>query len=414
MVRRRELFSAWRCPTERSERTTCVARQKASTLKLTVKSTRAHIVFAGGGTAGHLFPGLAVAAELMRTQPRPRITFAGTGKPLEVRLVEAAGFKYITVPSQPAPRGPREAFGFLATSFRGYQAASRFIQSENVSLVVGLGGYASAAMARAAIRRRVPIVLLEQNAMPGRATRWLAPSAAAICTAFEEVRPHLKSSAAISVTGNPVRAEFFARPIDWDARFQKQSDRTRQVLVLGGSHGSRVLNEFAPRALYKAGAAIHGWQILHQTGEREAAAVRDLYGKLGLNAIVTTFFDDVPRLLHDTDIAITRAGGSSLAELAACAVPTILVPYEKAADDHQRINAEAFAAAGAAEIVDPKVITGRLDDYLAKKISRLARHVDVRLNMATSIAQFARPNAAKVVAKTVRNVLRTRQLAGVA
>ncbi|HEY2895392.1 MAG TPA: UDP-N-acetylglucosamine--N-acetylmuramyl-(pentapeptide) pyrophosphoryl-undecaprenol N-acetylglucosamine transferase, partial [Pirellulales bacterium] len=150
-----------------------------------------HIVFAGGGTAGHLFPGLAVAEYLRLHAPKLRITFAGTGKPFELRHVAASGFEYLELSCQPFPRRASEALRFLSGNISGYYEAKRFLRDQNVDLVVGLGGYASVPAARAAAGLKIPCVLLEQNAVPGRATRWLAPAAALVCSAFEGLRPHL-------------------------------------------------------------------------------------------------------------------------------------------------------------------------------------------------------------------------------
>ena len=377
-----------------------------------MSSLQPHIVFAGGGTAGHLFPGIAVAEYLSRALPKVRITFALAGKSLETRLISAAGFRFVAIPSRPMPRTPAEAFSFLATSFSGYRAASHFLQQEQASLVVGLGGYASVPTARAAARRKLPLVLLEQNAVPGRATRWLASSASSICLAFEQAKPYFRDTSNVRVIGNPVRAAF--GKADRHARFERGATRTRQLLVLGGSGGSRTLNDQAPRALYKARAAIAGWRIVHQTGERNAQAVRALYEKFGLPATVTTFFDDVPRMFEETDLAISRAGGTTLAELAMLGVPSILVPYEKASDNHQRQNADVFRAAGAATLVDPRDAPGRLDDRLSEAVVRLAYHTELRRRMAESMFELARPNAARAVARTIREVLRSRQLASVA
>ena len=154
-----------------------------------MKNNTIHIVFSGGGTGGHLFPGLAVAEQLAAMIPRVRITFCGGGKPFERKYVSRAGFDYFALPARPLPHGAREAVAFVVENLAGYLAARRFLREEHVAAVVGLGGYASVPMARAAARRRVPLVLLEQNAVPGKATRWLARRAALICTAFDETAP---------------------------------------------------------------------------------------------------------------------------------------------------------------------------------------------------------------------------------
>lgn len=370
-----------------------------------------HIVFAGGGTAGHLIPGLAVAEFLARSAQPPKMTFAFSGKPLETRLVGSAGFPHVVVPSKPMPRNAVEALGFLTSSFSGYRAAAKFLQQNRVSLVVGLGGYASVPMARAAIRHHVPLILLEQNAVPGRATRWLASGASAICVAFEEVIAKLPDPGIVRVTGNPIRSPFLAVP---QSKSSARPARGRQLLVLGGSNGSRTLNEQVPRAVYKARGPLADWKIVHQTGERNASAVRELYRKFGVSATVSTFFDDVPRLLANTDLVVSRAGGTTIAELTAMGIPAILVPYEKAADNHQFFNAQVIHNAGAATLIDPRSSERRLDDQLADAISHLARHDTLRARMAVRARELAHPTAARAVARTIRETLRRRQLTQVA
>jgi UDP-N-acetylglucosamine--N-acetylmuramyl-(pentapeptide) pyrophosphoryl-undecaprenol N-acetylglucosamine transferase len=370
-----------------------------------------HIVFAGGGTAGHLIPGLAVAEFLARSAQPPKITFAFSGKPLETRLVTSAGFPHVVVPSKPMPRSAVEALGFLTSSFTGYRAASKFLEQNRVSLVVGLGGYASVPMARAAIRRGIPLILLEQNAVPGRATRWLASGASAICVSFEEAIDKLPDPSIVRVTGNPIRGPFV---VPMQPKTATANGISRQLLVLGGSNGSRTLNEQVPKAIYKAQSALSNWKIVHQTGDRNAGVVRELYRKFGVHATVSTFFDDVPRLLANTDLAISRAGGTTLAELAAMSIPAVLVPYEKAADNHQFFNAKVQHEAGAAALIDPRNVDRRLDDQLADTISHLARHHALRIRMAERAREIARPTAARAVVRTIRETLRSRQLTQVA
>ena len=148
-----------------------------------------HVVFAGGGTGGHLFPGLAVAEQLQAIAPTARITVATGGKPFEQAHVAAAGFAHLRLPSHPLASGAAAKWRFVKDNLVGYRRARRFLRATGVSLVVGLGGYASVPMAWAAAAARIPLVLLEQNALPGRVTRWLAPRAALVCLAFEEARP---------------------------------------------------------------------------------------------------------------------------------------------------------------------------------------------------------------------------------
>jgi UDP-N-acetylglucosamine--N-acetylmuramyl-(pentapeptide) pyrophosphoryl-undecaprenol N-acetylglucosamine transferase len=362
-----------------------------------------HIVFAGGGTAGHLFPGLAVADVLARSPLPVRITMIGSGKPFECEQVSAAGYDYLALRCRPLPSRPGEALRFLTDNLSGFYSARRFLQESEVALVVGLGGYASAAATRAAANLRVPYVLLEQNVLPGRTTRWLASRATAVCAAFPQIRAHLRAGVRVRLTGTPLRREF--RALRRARLVAMQEASPPRLLVLGGSGGSRTLNENAPRAIYKAQEALRGWEIVHQTGASDPQRTEVLYTKLGISARVAPFFEDLPQLLGTSALAVSRSGGTTLAELAACGVPSILLPYPRAADDHQRANALEFVAAGAAALLDSREVQGRLDNALAGEITRLAGDAAVRRQMGDKAARLARPDAAVRVAKLIAEML---------
>lgn len=375
-----------------------------------MKNLTDHIVFAGGGSGGHLFPGLAVADELRRCAPQLRITFAGTGKSFELDHVSDTGFDYLGLSCRPFPRRASETLRFLTDNVAGYYAARRYLRDELATLVVGLGGYASVPAARAAAALRIPYVLLEQNAVPGRATRWLAPAATIVCAAFEGLRPHLKNGCRVRVTGNPLRRQF----VKQGAPTRHLPDRLaglRTLLVLGGSGGARTLNEQVPRALYKAGAVLHGWQIVHQAGDRKVARTAQLYRKLGLKARVSPFIDELPGLMRSSHLAISRAGGTTLAELAASALPAIVLPLPSAPDNHQRKNADVFAAAGACRTIDQRDVHGRLDDQIARTVIELASDHPQRIRMAQATVALAHPRATRQVARTILTLLASGRLA---
>jgi UDP-N-acetylglucosamine--N-acetylmuramyl-(pentapeptide) pyrophosphoryl-undecaprenol N-acetylglucosamine transferase len=361
-----------------------------------------HIVFAGGGTGGHLFPGLAVAQKLSANRPGVRITFAGTGRPLERQYVSAAGFKYVAIPSRPLPQRASETISFVVENLAGYFAAARLLDQDNVAGVVGLGGYASVPMGRAAARRRLPLVLLEQNAVPGRATRWLSRFASLVCTGFEPTEQQLRGPAALRWTGNPIR------PFPAGDPSTTTGDRPDRLVVLGGSGGARSLNENVPRALYKVRDLLAGWEIIHQSGEADLEATRGLYEKFALQARVEAFWSDLPAILAQSNLAICRAGGTTLAELAAAATPAVLMPYPHAVDDHQRKNAEVFASAGAARLVDEREVSGRVDDYLADLLRLIINDRDGRGMMAQCMQRLARPHAAAHVATLVWSLVSSR------
>jgi UDP-N-acetylglucosamine--N-acetylmuramyl-(pentapeptide) pyrophosphoryl-undecaprenol N-acetylglucosamine transferase len=358
-----------------------------------------HIVFAGGSTAGHLFPGLAVAEQLVEMVPELSITFVGCGKPLEQRAVTGAGFRYVTIASHPLPARATEALRFLRLNLAGSREATALLRDRPASAVVGLGGYASAAMARVAVRRGIPLVLLEQNAMPGRVTRWLAPSAQLICTAFDAARRHLKASCPIRCVGNPLR-KGFGRPPAASLAASPLSDRTRRLLVLGGSQGSAALNDLVPKALHTLRDRLQGWKIVHQSGEAHWLSTKRLYDKLAITAQVAPFFENLPELMHKSQLAVSRAGGTTLAELAAAGLPAVLVPYPHAADDHQRHNAEHFHAAGACRLFDQREKNASHLE-LAAQISPLLADESCRAQASASMLSLARVQAAWHVATMV-------------
>jgi UDP-N-acetylglucosamine--N-acetylmuramyl-(pentapeptide) pyrophosphoryl-undecaprenol N-acetylglucosamine transferase len=361
-----------------------------------------HIVFAGGGTGGHLFPGLAVAEQLRVLAPSARITMATGGKPLEHAQVAAAGFDHIRLPSHPLTSAAG-TWRFVKDNLSGYRRGRQFLWRTKVSLVVGLGGYASVPMAWAAASARIPLVLLEQNTFPGRVTRWFAPRASLVCAAFDEVRPLLKAAGPIRVTGNPIRAGFFSAA----AGHARRASPDRQLMILGGSGGSRTLNEQVPRALYKVQRELIGWRIVHQTGPRDWEATSMLYRKLGIAAQVVPFIERIQSLLPGTDLAVCRSGGTTLAELAAAGVPALLLPYPNAANNHQRKNADVYAAAGAGQIIDAREVSGRLDNTIAERLAALLTDSASRQQMADAMRRLARPNAAWHVATMICQLLRT-------
>ena len=408
-----------------------------------------HVVFAGGGTGGHLFPGLAVAGRLREEMPAVRVTFAGSGRQFERKHVAAAGFEHLALRCRPFPRRPWHLPGFVADNLAGYLAARRFLRQENVGVVVGLGGYASVPMARAAIARRRPLVLLEQNAVPGRATRWLAHSAHVVCLALPESRRYFRRGCNLQVTGNPIRAGFIHSRASfpgsaWERTASEALPRlestprhsfphateerqtraggachavrcqaepgnewrdeplpARRLLVLGGSGGARSLNENVPPALGRLGLRLSGWSVVHQSGGPGFDATRRLYQNLGVPATVVPFIDDVGGVLAASDLAVCRAGGTTLAELATAGVPAVLVPYPRAADDHQRHNAWAYAAGGGCLVVEEQGPTGALDARLAETLAALLPDARLRKAMSRSMRRLARPRAAGEVAAVI-------------
>lgn len=393
-----------------------------------------HVLFAGGGSASHLHPGLAVAEHLRRTMPAAQITFAGSGAARERHTVRLAGHHYTMIPAHPLPHNPLEALRFVTDNVAGYCAARWMLREQRVSLVIGLGGSTSVAVVRAAVARGIPVVLLEQNAVPGRTTRWLSRAAAMVCVAFEEVRPHLHVQAPVTVTGNPSRGVFeelyfkvhgrnaaaaritasssgFSQaaapssapvPVALDPHAKR---RQRRLVILGGSGGARSINQAVPSALSKLGDALAGWQIVHQTGDGQLQETEARYAQLGLKALTVTHIDEIAPVLFASDVAVCRSGGTMLAELALSCTPAVLVPYPQAADNHQTANAKVYTAAGACRMIDESQQGSALDAAIARDLLSLISDDRLRADMAANMQKLARPFAASEVATAIAEQL---------
>ncbi|MCH2595943.1 MAG: UDP-N-acetylglucosamine--N-acetylmuramyl-(pentapeptide) pyrophosphoryl-undecaprenol N-acetylglucosamine transferase [Pirellulales bacterium] len=375
-----------------------------------------HILFAGGGTAGYLHPGIAVAAHLAKAIPEARITFAGPGHAREKHTVRTAGYHYAIIPSQPVPQNPIQALRFVTDNVAGYCAAHWMLGEQRASLVVGLGGFASTAVVWAAQSRGVPFVLLEQNALPSRTTRWFAREAALVFAAFDEVRPHLHVQASVKVTGNPARPAFedlFHRTCangkghiaKGEALADAANSRPKRLVVLGGAGGARSLNDSVPRALKKIGNSLSGWQVIHQTGEGQLQETENRSRKCGIEALAVSFIDEIASLLFASDLVVCRSGGTCLAELALAGVPAVLVPNSHANDDHHLANAKVFAAARACCLIDESSQSGALDTALANELQPLMADDPARLDMTDKIRQLARPQASSEIASVIRETL---------
>jgi UDP-N-acetylglucosamine--N-acetylmuramyl-(pentapeptide) pyrophosphoryl-undecaprenol N-acetylglucosamine transferase len=372
-----------------------------------------HVLFAGGGSASHLNPGMAVAEHLRRRMPNILITFTGSGAARERHTVRIAGHHYTTIPTQPLPRNPLDALRFVTDNIAGYCAARWMLREQRVSLVVGLGGSTSVAVVRAAVARGIPVVLLEQNAVPGRTTRWLSRAAAMVCAAFEEVRPHLHVQAPVTVTGNPSRTSFEDLYYKLHGRAAEpapggppraQARRQRRLVILGGSGGARSLNQAVPAALEKLRDQLADWQIVHQTGEGQLQETEARYAQLGLRALTVTHIDEMASVMFASDLAISRAGGATRAELALAGVPALVVPFPQAADNHQTANAKAYVAAAACRMVD-ELQVGVLEAALVRELTPLVTDEHLRAEMSRNMQRLARPQASAQVAAAIADQL---------
>ncbi|MDD9964773.1 MAG: undecaprenyldiphospho-muramoylpentapeptide beta-N-acetylglucosaminyltransferase [Myxococcales bacterium] len=352
------------------------------------------VMIAGGGTGGHLFPGLSVLEELRRRNPSLSAVFIGTERGIESRVLPSLEEKLEVLDVRPLMgRSPLELLRSLSRlPLSGVHAVST-VRKYRPQLVIGLGGYVAGPVLLAAAAQRIPTVLLEQNAHVGLTNRMLAKVVGRAYLTYEETLPVFGAERG-RVLGNPVRRAFVeaAKLASHDP--DGAEARAQRILVLGGSQGARRLNELVPQALALAGVGEMGVEILHQAGRDEVDAVFDRYGDVGLNAEVVPFIDDMVRAYTSASLVIGRAGATTVAELCAIGRPSILIPYPYAAEDHQAKNAEALARAGAAIAIRENLLEA---SGLSAHVRRLLSDHDARRRMAERARERGRPDAAAAI-----------------
>lgn len=349
--------------------------------------TPLRIVIAGGGTGGHLYPGIAVAREIRRRQPDAVVTFAGTARGIESKVVPREGFELDVLRSAGLKgMSPAARARGLALLPLGGADAWRILSRRRPDLVIGVGGYSSGPVVALAAARGIPTLLLEQNAVPGFTNRALARFVSAAAVTFESTVTYFGRRG--FVAGNPVRPEFFG---EGDSHAAPGPPR---VLIFGGSQGSHAINVAGVEAAPRLAAGGRRVAVTHQTGERDLDMVRDAYRRAGLDARVEPFLYAMDREIKAADLVICRAGATTIAELTAAGRPAVLVPLPTAADDHQRKNAELLRAAGAVEVIEQQDLTG---ERLADCIARLTGDPARLAAMSAAARRMAHPDAARLI-----------------
>ena len=358
------------------------------------------ILIAGGGTGGHLYPGIALARELQRRDPSTQVSFVGAAQGIEAKLVPREGFELdlIHVAGLKGKSRVERTIGVALLPIAALDAW-RVLAKRRPDVVVGVGSFASGPVLAIAALSGYPTMLLEQNAVPGSTNRLLAPIVRAAAVNFETALTYFPRTG--FVAGNPVRPEFFP------AQNEEANDHTNQprdaarVLIFGGSQGAHAINVAMVEAAPRLAASGIRLAITHQTGERDLDLVRAAYQRAGLEARVEAFIYEIDREMKAADVVIARSGATTLAELAASGRPAILVPLPTSTDDHQRKNAEVVARAGAAAVVDERDLSG---DSLAAAITSLVSDPERRRRMAAAARTLARPDAAQRIADRVEQL----------
>ena len=347
-------------------------------------------ILAGGGTGGHVIPALAIANELKKSYGA-EVLFIGTARGIENRLVPAAGY-----PLQLVRVGALKNVSLMTrakTAFdlpRAVWDASGMLNEFAPDVVIGVGGYASGPAMLAAVVKHIPTLAFEPNVVPGFANRMVARFVSGAAVHFEETAKYFRHA---EVTGVPVRQAFFEIP-------PKRSG-TPTLLVFGGSQGAHAINEAMIRCLPELRRQAPGIHILHQTGERDYNDALAAYASLGESAEVFKFIEDMPAAFARADLVVCRSGASTVAEITAAGKPAIFVPFPRAADDHQRVNAEALVRVGASVVVEESKLEGV---WLAETIAALLGDPPRLEVMSEAARGLAHPNAARDIAALAARV----------
>jgi UDP-N-acetylglucosamine--N-acetylmuramyl-(pentapeptide) pyrophosphoryl-undecaprenol N-acetylglucosamine transferase len=359
------------------------------------------VLIAAGGTGGHIYPGIAVAREVMRRDAASIVRFVGTARGLETRLVPQAGFELSLIESAGLKNvGVAARVRGLLILPKSFLAARRLIREFKPDIVIGAGGYVSGPVLLTAALSGVPTLVMESNALPGWTNRVLARFVDRAAVSFEESLRYFRGKGV--VTGNPVRREFFDIP-------GKTRDTARfSVLVFGGSQGARAINDAIVAALPLLEDERDTLFITHQTGEADFERVRRGYVDAGWGerADVRRYIDDMMAEFADTDLIICRAGATTSAELVAAGKAAIMIPFPFAADDHQRKNAEALAAAGAARMILQQELSA---ERLAKEISALVKEPEAITKMEEASRKLARGDAASTTVDLMESLVGSKQ-----
>ena len=369
-----------------------------------------NIIFAAGGTGGHINPALAVAGEIRKQYPEANILFIGTAEKMEARLVPAAGFDFKTIQISGFNRvlnlnGIKQNIKTLSHLLKSSSQAKKIIIEFNADVVIGFGGYVSGPVVRAAAKLGITTAIHEQNAFPGMTNKTLAKMVDAVMLTEESVAQYMQPKNPPVVTGLPVRGELLETDRDI-ARAELGLDDKPLILSMGGSLGAKAINESMLEVIANRTGKNDCW-FMHATGkdckdfpERLAGKGVDLNNK---HIIIRDYIDDMHRCLAAADLVICRAGASSLCEFQVMGKPSILIPYPFATENHQYHNAKALADKGAAILIEEKDLTSAV---LMQHIDTLLETPDKLTNMGIAAKQMAVTDATERIVKVIENIVK--------
>jgi len=363
------------------------------------------VVFAGGGTAGHLFPALAVGDALVDLRGGLDLGFLVTDRAIDRRVLESAGRDFAVQPVAPFSARPGRFWRFL----RGWRAAcagarSRF-QERRPAVVVGSGGYGAGPALQVAWKMGIPLVLLNPDAVPGRANRLFVRRAGAVFAQWEVTRQRFPRAVNVQVTGCAVRASFAAATRQRGLTEFELDPRRKTLLVTGASQGAHSINQAMVALAGSLSRDAEGWQVLHLSGEADLRMVADAYAAARLPAVVLAYTEHMEGALAVADLVVSRAGASTLAELTVVGRPSILLPYPYHRDQHQSANARVLERAQAALVLTDRVDAAANAARLGPSLRLLMGDPQRLQGMGAAAKRLGRPEAAGEIARSVLDLV---------
>jgi UDP-N-acetylglucosamine--N-acetylmuramyl-(pentapeptide) pyrophosphoryl-undecaprenol N-acetylglucosamine transferase len=359
------------------------------------------LVIAAGGTGGHVYPGIAIAEEWRRRHPGSDVVFIGSNRGLEATAIPQAGFALRTIAARGFPR--RLGWGLLQAAFaavRSLGQALSLLRELRPRVVLVTGGYVSGPVGLAAKLLRMPLLVQEQNSVPGATNRWLNLIADEVHISFMESRNYFRRRNNLKVSGNPIRQSLLRQDRASAYESLRLDPARRTLLVFGGSLGAASLNRAFTDALPRL-YRIDRLQVLWQTGKDRAAEIAARFAGTPIPVHIVPYLEQIDKAYAVADLAVCRSGAMTVAELAACGVPAILVPYPHATHDHQTLNARGLVERGAAEMIPDAELAA---DDLAARIVRLLSDEPRLRRMARNARAFSRTNAAERIVGSIETL----------
>ncbi|MBW2144490.1 MAG: undecaprenyldiphospho-muramoylpentapeptide beta-N-acetylglucosaminyltransferase, partial [Deltaproteobacteria bacterium] len=346
-------------------------------------------VIAGGGTGGHLFPGIAVARELEKRFEGPEILFVVGRQRMEAEILSRYGYRVESISVEGIKgRGWKKALAVLFRLPKSFFQSISVIRRISPDFVLGVGGYSSGPFCLAARVKGIPTAIHEQNSYPGLTNRLLSRWVDHVFVSFEESRAYLKGRSQI-LSGNPVREELFS-----DSGIEDIDQDRFTILVVGGSQGAMAINKAFAEALEYLNQKGRYPEVIHQTGKADYSRVTEDYRKKGLRGEINPFIQDMTTAYNRADLVVSRAGASTLFELAALGKPSILIPYPYATNQHQDINARSLVQTGGAEMIRQSDLTG---ETMAQVLMKYMDNRGTLEQMGIRARKMGRRDAAKVI-----------------